>query len=333
MKNKQKFSKEKEDLIISSFNKLKSVRATSKKLNICKSSITNVLKRNNIKIISFSEQCGITEELKEEIIKSYEVYKNCTKMSKIFGVSKQTICNILKEAGFIIFNRKEVLKKEYKHRLLKRDNYFEKIDTEDKAYFLGLLYADGSINKNGITISLQEDDLHILEYFKNKLDLTNNLYFVKKQDDNHKNQYCLSVYSSKLSKDIINKGCIPNKTMTLKFPTEEQVPNHFIHHFIRGYFDGDGCISLQKDGKYIFNICGTEQFIIKLQEILIKECNLNKTNIRKPKKKTGNDITSVLVYSGNRQLLKIRDWLYKDATVYFHRKKDKFFNIKKVWKT
>ena len=56
--------------------------------------------------------------------------------------------------------------------------------------------------------------------------------------------------SEKTVNDLIDKGCFRNKTKILKFPTEDQVPKHLIHHFIRGYIDGDGSISYYKKNDY-----------------------------------------------------------------------------------
>lgn len=54
--------------------------------------------------------------------------------------------------------------------------------------------------------------------------------------------YRLACYSKKSYTDLINKGCGINKSLILKFPDETQVPQNLISHFIRGYFDGDGCV-------------------------------------------------------------------------------------------
>lgn len=98
------------------------------------------------------------------------------------------------------------------------ESYFEKIDTPDKAYFLGLMYADGNVSNRAITISLQEKDLNILEKFKNYTQFTGKLQLVILNNPNHSNHIKLQIYSRKLVRDISKLGCIPNKTYSLKYP-------------------------------------------------------------------------------------------------------------------
>ena len=79
---------------------------------------------------------------------------------------------------------------------------------------------------------------------------------------------CLSQTSQKTVNDLKRLGCIENKSLVLTFPTYDQVPEELIYHFIRGYFDGDGSVSINsKNYKYAhISIVGTENFIKKLSE-------------------------------------------------------------------
>ena len=86
--------------------------------------------------------------------------------------------------------------------------------------------------------------------------------------------YRMSFRSKKCKEDLINKGCVPKKSLILKFPTYEQVPQKLMKDFIRGYFDGDGWFTNTKDCFQV-GIIGTENFIHRfLNEIE----NVNKTN-------------------------------------------------------
>jgi len=204
--------------------------------------------------------------------------------------------------------------------------YFENIDSEDKAYFLGLLYADGSLNPNNSTIRimLQERDIDILKKFQSCINSNRPMRYIITPKSHQQNCYSVDTSSGKMMIDLQKQGCFINKTYILKFPTEGQVPNNLIHHFIRGYFDGDGCINLHTKSS-TFSIIGTLDFLIELQKIIIRECGLNFTKIP-PKHKT-NNIICYLRYSGNVSNFKIREFLYKDATIYLQRKKDKFDKI------
>lgn len=203
------------------------------------------------------------------------------------------------------------------------ENYFETIDTEDKAYFLGFLYADGYNNEktNNISLRLNIKDMYILEIFKTflKTDKKISIYPKNRSVD-------LTLTCQKMSKDLVNLGCMKAKTSKLKFPTKEQVPSYLIHHFIRGVFDGDGCIYISPKIKSNckFAIAGLRTFLSDIQTELINNCQLNKTEIST---KTENNLHGSLSYCGRKQIQKIREFLYKDATIYLQRKYDKLFSL------
>lgn len=108
--------------------------------------------------------------------------------------------------------------------------------------------------------------------------------------------------------DLIKLGCFPKKSLKLKFPTEEQVPNYLINHFMRGYFDGDGNIYISEDKKkFRFSILGTKNFTSEYQKKIMSLCNLeSKTKIYKTGK------IYVLQYSGKNQVSKIYNVLYQN---------------------
>jgi len=122
-------------------------------------------------------------------------------------------------------------------------------------------------------------------------------------------------------------GVVPNKTFKIIFPkwlNEELYP-----HFIRGYFDGDGYVGYNGAAKgFQFSLVGTEDFLLKIQEILIGECGHNKVKLlnRHPERK--NNIRE-LRYCGNINSLKFYNFVYKNATIYLKRKKFKFNKLKK----
>lgn len=76
-------------------------------------------------------------------------------------------------------------------------------------------------------------------------------------------QVIQSLRSQKTVNDLKRLGCTEQKSLNLTFPTKEQVPPHLLHHFIRGYFDGDGSISLYNNDYHV-SIVGTESFIKSL---------------------------------------------------------------------
>lgn len=221
--------------------------------------------------------------------------------------------------------------------------FFEKIDNEVKAYFLGLLYADGyNYNNRFVIIGLQKEDKAILEkiaaeLYKGKFPLYEYVY----NNSNWKDQIKLQISSRKISLDLANLGCHQNKSHTLLFPSENIIPFELKHHFLRGYFDGDGCVYNGKRKKckvkdkksngelyyrisiihnVKFQITGCFNFVDEYQNQLVKELSFKKNKLSKCR----NSFT--MEYSGRKQMEKFYNYLYKDANFYFTRKKEKFEN-------
>ena len=93
---------------------------------------------------------------------------------------------------------------------------FETIDTEEKAYWLGFLYADGSVGSNDdrIELGLAERDLHHIEKFRDFIGINNKISYREKTKS-----YRYAFKSQNCKQDLINKGCVPRKSLILKYPT------------------------------------------------------------------------------------------------------------------
>lgn len=131
------------------------------------------------------------------------------------------------------------------HRNKPRFNtsYFSKIDSHAKAYYLGLIYADGCIQYKDykISIYLQQEDAYIIEQFKQDLQSTNKT-IVRLGEGNIKTKYGISLCSKKMYNDLLTLGLIQNKSQEgLHFP---QIKEEYYSSFILGFFDGDGSISI-----------------------------------------------------------------------------------------
>lgn len=202
------------------------------------------------------------------------------------------------------------------------ENFFENIDSEEKAYFLGLLYADGYVNENlgMVDLTLHHQDKQILDDFVTYLYPNNDrpLKLIRNK------YYRLVINSKKLVSDLKTHGCIQKKTFKIVFP---EISNNLLNHFIRGYFDGDGSVWIQKEVLNI-SIVGTINFLQTIKKILIENCNLNETKLdnRHPERK--NNIRA-LRYGGNIIINRIYHYLYDNATIYLNRKHVKFLAILK----
>lgn len=216
------------------------------------------------------------------------------------------------------------------------ETVFDCIDTEEKAYWLGFLYSDGynQENRNAISLRLQEEDREILEKFKLFLKTNKEIKTYSRTTRKNKllRNYCeLQVNSIKLSRKLAELGCIQGKTYTVKFPSF--LPEHLIRHFIRGVFDGDGCISCteRKDRRKIrgkgmiiqFTITGEPRFISACQNYICQATGLTKTKLNTVKDR----FASSVHYNGKNNITKIFEYLYSDSNIYMKRKYKKFLEI------
>lgn len=214
----------------------------------------------------------------------------------------------------------------------KDHSYFSVIGTEEKAYFLGLLYADGWITSNSrVTgIELHERDHDILKQFSQAifgLDRTRyrkpftrtyNRENGKSVVINAAGRWVVSISDSLIVEQLKRLGMTSKKSATHGFPTDKQVPEHLVRHFLRGYFDGDGCLtSVLSQGatRWRVEMLSSRAFGIALQALVLKLLAINVTFAR-----TRCNITSTTI-GGNRQVKKFMDWIYADAKVCLPRKR------------
>lgn len=123
------------------------------------------------------------------------------------------------------------------------------------SYILGFISADGAVvdaRKSSRTCytSIVINDIELLQQIKKAMNSTHPLHLKPGQYKKIKNKiylcrdcYSLRFGSKEMFQDLVNLGITPRKSLRLKLPT---IPNKYISFFIRGYFDGDGCVYLQK---------------------------------------------------------------------------------------
>lgn len=216
----------------------------------------------------------------------------------------------------------------YKHRAHAKfnENFFEN-DSEDVFYIAGFIAADGSINNNYLQITLAEKDKDHLVKIRNTMGsehiISESPTTIKRYNKIYRSNR-LSIGSNKMVSDLRRFNIVPNKTKIYTFP--EFLINHpFVHHFMRGYCDGDGCWRVYTpNGGHQTACCkvrGTLAFLQTYMEILRKNCDIDIFN-----KHVGfNGGIGSLEFGGNNICKKISDFLYKDATIYLDRK----YNIAK----
>lgn len=224
-------------------------------------------------------------------------------------------------------------------------NYFDEIDSHEKAYVLGFLYADGSNRGDGITFTQDAERIDILENIKKALDSEAP---IREQVPGH---FVLELFSDKIVRDVERLGVVRNKSLVLQFPTNELVPEEFMSSFILGYFDGDGCIWNGKRKKMIvkdssrrggfrerivhnvkFTFTGCVSFIDPLQKYLVKlgivkrKTKLNYSKARNPNTPTCDKVCT-MEYSGRGQIKNLYEYMYSKAPIWCNEKKLKFEEI------
>lgn len=204
------------------------------------------------------------------------------------------------------------------------ENYFEEIDTEEKAYWLGFIAADGNLhasvkNKpiNRIQINLKKDDKNHLEKFQRAIKSN---YILNEKVVNNSSVVQLKINCTKMCNDLIAKNITPKKSLIVTMP---ELPQHLVRHYIRGYFDGDGNIKNFYDKnnrhRYNFNIVGGIDMLEQIQQHI--PCS---TSIYKLKRV--NEIFSLETTKKNNIII-IYNYLYNNATIYLERKKDIFDDL------
>jgi hypothetical protein len=205
------------------------------------------------------------------------------------------------------------------YRKYQIDNtFFDNINSEGKAYFLGFLFADGnvSLKNNTATITLSEKDKDILKMFSSLI--YKEEYPIKTRTSKQapfNNYSTINISDQHLINRLIELGCTPAKSLTLKYPCE--LEEAMQRHFIRGYFDGDGTFNVKNR---LFVITSTLQFCQSIQNIIEK---FAKVNLYIYKYKNVYRLTS----HGRNKVEKILNWMYEDATLFLTRKYQKYQEI------
>lgn len=252
--------------------------------------------------------------MKQEILNAIEEYKqgklSLAKVAGKYQVDRTHLSNILKKLGIQVINKQNLPRVD--------ETVFDKIDTEEKAYWLGFLFADGFVSsvENVIGLDLAEKDFQHLEKYKNFLKFTGNVSISNTNFVNSKRAR-LEFSSKHVKQILIQYGCIPRKSLVLKFPDINIFSNkELIKHFIRGYVDGDGCLSFSNKLHTIptLDILGTEEFLTELSKHIPVKCKVSKCYNKR----------LFHVNFTRKRAYELAKYIYKDSTVYLERKKNKY---------
>lgn len=278
--------------------------------------------------------------METEICNLYKAGNSLSDISKELSINKSKVYRCLKKNEINTNkNSSHYIKKLYDYEI--DDSFFEKIDTEEKAYILGFLYADGNLHKKyyHIKLKLQERDKYILEKINVAMRSNKPLYFHKKTKKEHQNQVSIVISNKKMYNDVINLGLYPNKTYDLNF--KKVFDDKMFNHFLRGYFDGDGWISVYKTDREYFlksgekkinnrevsevGFTGTEFMCRFLNKFFLETLQIK--SYLKADKRTDYRIKSLRIRS-HKDVKKFYEFIYKNSTIFLTRKRDKFNELK-----
>lgn len=220
-------------------------------------------------------------------------------------------------------------------------DYFEVIDTEEKAYWLGFLYTDGYVTTGyrwGVQFS-STDYEHLVKLngcLKSNITIRTRTYKAKEYKGYKikETEACsLNFKNKKMYEDLVAKGVVPNKTSILQFPNEDILPRHLRPHFVRGLFDGDGSFvfyrkdMVRKDrGNKIYNrlskeisfVCKSQEFVDGLWSAILEDCG-----VEFRKETCHRDNLGKLRLSKAKDMEVFLNYLYEGATIFLNRKQEK----------
>jgi hypothetical protein len=314
-----KLDKSIKDQIEPQYKLLGSAEKVGKQLNISPSTVVRHLKKLGYDFSMYQKHSLISYE--EGLQKFPQEGLSLAKFCSKYQLSAAHFGRFLRKNGIHIPN----LQNEVKFN----DRIFDVIDTEEKAYWLGFIYADGyisSIDKAGFEVALKAEDSNHLHKFNRFMEHKHDNVKLGISKCNGKEfQRCRWTVRNQHLWDTLNTlGCVPKKSLILQFPdisifsTED-----LIVHFIRGYFDGDGCISYanKEHTKICINIVGTEHML---------DCINNYVPVKLYKTKKSNTDACTVSLSGAKAF-KVVDYLYKNASIYLDRKYQRYLDFCRIY--
>lgn len=251
---------------------------------------------------------------KEQALEFAEFLKtsNLKETALHFGLSYDSMKNVLNR-----YNLREIKRTNKQSYKYQESNFFEKIDSDIKAYFLGFMFSDGYISEDTYSeyagLTLQKQDKYILELFKNNLDA----HCVISE---YKNSVKLTIVNLKVVEQLKKLGIKRNKS--LKDFNIPNIPNDLKNSFIRGYFDGDGCITLKSSGYSMVSICSNSEIFLKDIQNVLNVNNIT-SSVRCEQGKRKNKLYVLNINKINDRI-KFKNYIYDKSLAHLIRKFDKF---------
>lgn len=259
-----------------------------------------------------------------EIVEKYKSGWSTEKLGAYYQVHRVTVLNILKRMRCPRRLCTEHLK------LNVNSHYFNDIDDEHKAYWLGFIITDGCVHKNLLAIQLAYRDYGHLVKFKN--DIGSDHLVGKHLNKNHPS--CnIQIKDQILINDLSKYGVVPNKTGKEILPYLSS--SELMRHMLRGIIDGDGWITYKSAYRnpqrldWTVGIVSSNKVFLETIQLFINKSLQSNNGYFYTVKKKGYKEYYTLCFSGNEFLEKLLTWLYKDASIYLERKYNRFLKFQK----
>lgn len=236
-----------------------------------------------------------------DIIQLYQDGMSTSIIAEKANVSRRYISMLLKQHDVKLRPRGS-----WKRKYSLNEHYF-KTWSNNMAYILGFITADGNVAKDAQFVSIAQKEKYILEKIREVIGSNQPLYKNKKTG-----VYNLNLNSKILKNDLIQThGIEPNKSSTIKFPN---VPDQYKSHFIRGFFDGDGYVNYDK--YTVTFVGGSRVFMIQL----LKELERVELQPQLYEK----DRHYRIHIRGRKSIKLFAEWIYQDKELYLSRKFNEF---------
>ena len=254
---------------------------------------------------------------KEEIIYSNKKGETIRNIASSYNVDPRTVSSFLKQFGINI-------KKPHPPKIYSvKEDIFQNIDTEEKAWMLGFISADGYIDssKTKLKFTLAEKDKDVLEKIKSILRSNSPIKRkegrqIKGTDYFGSSTVTLMISNAQICQDLEKHGAFYKKSLKLQFPLF--LKDELIRHFIRGYFDGDGSITFGRHDFPKISIASNKEFLEGIHDILLKE------NITSNIYASNRSKVNSLEINAKSIVEKFLNYIYKDSNIFMERKYQRY---------
>lgn len=262
--------------------------------------------RNNVTLIE-----RLSPEEIQDVIAKYLSGVGAPELAKRLGVSYTSVYSLLRKMNIAIRPGSA-----YRSYTL-NEKFFDEIETEAQAYWLGFLAADGAIEHHHISLSLKTDDIDSVQHFANAVETNAPVKIY-----NYPYGSCVKmlITSEHMASALSKYGIVSGKSKTL---TWIKVPEQVQMHFARGYFDGDGGFGIVKRAggkqRIYAGVTSTYAYLDGFRNLIAERCDVSIPDITDAYGKRAYTIR----WSHSAEVKKIADVMYANATIFMPRKRER----------